>query len=555
MTDALLLKVTALPRGAVDFMDGPPFPGGEIDEIPWTLTWAPTPRVVYAATNDEGWSTDADHTPPNTHIPATFKGQFNFDRSLFEGVDPASRGLASVGALEIDDPEGKQDSLADLQWEGATVEVLRGQSGTDPASWETVARLTARAPLEGKLDSKTINLRDPSDQLGRALLHDTRYAGTGDYEGDAELRDQVRLMVLGGPVTNITLRRLLKNYPIYEASCTPVYSFDAVRDGGSAPLTPSGVDHATFALLKAAVVGTTIADGEYDTCKALGLLATCLEPIKDLTADVIGDTATINGFTRPITRADIVRRIACGRGSFTLAASQIDEASFTAFDAGQPDDCGFFFDQEITKADAIDRALRGCLGLWSMSLMGALVIDFLDDVPSTTVGTLSFEPPDGEPLIGTRIVDGPDFVESSAPTQTVYLGWAYNYTVQEAGALVGDVTPTNRLIYGQQCRKVSATDLALAISMPTAPILTIEESGFVAEAPAQAACDRIGRVLAKERERAAVNLAIDRFYDPLGEAWNVTNVARYAYGAARPMLVVAVKPTTDDEIVTWELWG
>jgi len=64
---------------------------------------------------------------------------------------------------------------------------------------------------------------------------------------------------------------------------------------------------------------------------------------KGITADVDGDADTIDGFTRPLTLGQIVRRIATGRGNLKLTPAQLEAATFTALDAAFPAACGWFW--------------------------------------------------------------------------------------------------------------------------------------------------------------------------------------------------------------------
>lgn len=547
MTTALLLKITAYDQAEIDVVDAPPLPGGEIDDIPFTWYWTPSRKTFYLAATD-GWSTAPGHTPANTHIPAKFEGPFNYERSLFAGIDPLSPGQASLGVLDIIDPDGDLDDIARLVWDGATVDVLRGEPGTDPAGWEHVASLSADS-LEYDLEKKTIALRDLGAQLALAPLHDTRYAGTGGYEGDANLKGIVRLIAIG-TVFNIPLRLLVASLLIYEASCTSVYAFTEVRDGGA--VLAAGSDYATYALLAAA----SVAAGTYATCKAFGLVKLGGTPEKQVTADIVGDNDTIDGYTRPQTRGQAARRIASGRGKLKLLTAQLDAASFTALDTGQPYSCGWFWDREISKAEALNEVMQGCLGYWYVGLDGLLKVGFIDELPTSAAIAL-VAPQVGQSLDDGdyRIVGQPRMLTAGAPRQATYLGYRFNYTIQDRDAIVGAVTATNAAIYAQQSKMVSSINNAMAIARPAAPIVTTQ-SGLALEADALIEGPRQQRVMSKRRERWSVDLEVDPFIDPLGTSYSVEDVERYTFGGERILRAVGTKANTSGEnVATWELWG
>ncbi len=546
---ALLLKVTARVATEISVLSAPPLPGGEIDDVPFVWYWTPTARTFYVAST-HGWSTLPSHTPANTHIPAKFAGPFNFGRSLFSGLDPLSRGQVSLGTLDIADPTGELDSLVDVAWDGAEVAVLRGDPETDPAGWTTVADLRADS-IEYDLERKTIALRDMGWQLAMAPLHDIRYAGTGGVEGDENWKGLLRPIVIG-QVVNIPLRLLVSNRLIYEASCTSIYAVNAVRDGGGALTLDTSVGTGGNCASYAALDAATIASGKYATCLSLGLIRLGATPALQVTADVTGDADTIDGYGRPVTRGQIARRIATGRGKLKLLSSQIDDASFTALDTAQPGACGWYWDSEISKAEALNQVMQGCLGWWTIGLNAKLKVGYLDDVSSSTTGSL-YVPVDGQALDGYRIIGLPRMQSAGAPRQATYLGYARNYTLQES--FIGAASASARAVYSQPTLQVASVDTALQLARPTAPIVTID-SGFVSVADAQTECDRQQRVMGKRRERWQVDVACDAFLDPLGQAWSVREVNRFGFGSVRPLLAVGVSASTiGEDVATWDLWG
>jgi len=206
MTD-LLLKVLAQNLDQIDELDGPPYPGGWVDDEPLTLYWGVVPATYWIAGTVDDLSTTPTDTPPNQWIPAAIAAPFSHETSLFAGVDPLTPGSSSAGFIEIIDPLGDLDWIDDLGWDDATIHLLTGDAVAGVDSLAVSAVLTGAGPPDCEGGTKRLNLRELGWQLKQAPLHDLRYAGTGGWEGDAGLANVVRLIVFG-TVFNITPKLL-----------------------------------------------------------------------------------------------------------------------------------------------------------------------------------------------------------------------------------------------------------------------------------------------------------------------------------------------------------
>ena len=352
----------------------PPFPFGSNDRrTPRNFTTQGKAVTIYpAATGNVARSSASADTPASTWIGGYLSGRFNYEISIFAGADPTQGGSATLGILELEDPAGDLDDLRTLGWDSAPLELRRGDPEALLSTFTIVAKLTT-AGLRYNTRKKEILLRDLAYTLTRAELHGLRYGGTGSADGDAALASRIKPYCVGS-VFNIPPLLINATGLIYQVSCSSVLGIDAVRDGGTA-LT-FATDYATYALLAAA----TVSAGQYATCLALGLFKIGATPVYIITADVRGDNDTLNGIAYPHTRAHIARRIATGRGSIKLYDPiDIDGTAFEYLEQRQTATLGYFWDGEITKAEALAEVMAGCLGWWTMRLDGTLAIGQLED--------------------------------------------------------------------------------------------------------------------------------------------------------------------------------
>ncbi len=339
---------------------------------------------------------------------------------------------------------------------------------------------------------------------------------------------------------------------IYEVSCTSVQAITAVREAGSALALDTSVgtsgDFATYALLAAAV----IAAGKYVTCKALGLFRLQAAPLKAITADVQGDADTIGGATYTAKRAGIMRRIAVGRGNLKLTTSQIDDSTFTAMDTAQAGTCGYYFDAEVTKAEALAEVAAGCLGYWWFTIAGLLSVGYLTEVAATADYTLTV-PLSGQATGTGDVIGEPTTQEPSIPRQSTLGGWSFNYTVQPQTELAGAVTQANVAIYSADMRTAPSSSATLARIWPNSPIIRLN-TGLAGSSDSQTEATRQQALLGVPRVRWSVRVRLDPFGNWLGKTFSVNGWQRFGFAGAKRFLCVGVSVQGRNEVVL-DLWG
>lgn len=544
---AYLIEMTPFDAGQTVDLPGPPYPfGGGPRRTPRATTLQGRFDTIWpACTGNAERSTSAADTPASTWVPGRLSGSFNYEIALFAG-DPAAGniggGSGSLGILELLDPDGVLDALRTLAWDNAELLLRRGDPDALFSTYGTVARLKT-AGLRSNLRRKEVVLRDLADALRQSELHGNRYGGTGGADGDAALAGRIKPLAFGA-CFNVPPVLINATALIYQVSCTSVLAFDAVKDGG-AGLT-ADADYPSYAALAA----VTPAAGHFATCKALGLFKLGAKPVYVVTADVRGDNDIVNGVSYPHTRAQIVRRIATARGTVQLDdPAEIDTGAFEALENWQPATLNYFFDGEVTKAQAIETVMAGCAGWWTVRLDGRLAIGQLED-PASATPAFSLAWPDDDDTVESRL-DEPAMTDYAPPRRKTLMSWKKNYSPlgdnQIAGAAAADAA-----ILQAASRWTTSEDLWVAGAYPSAPVVTVD-GGFTTEADAQREGDRQRALFRTLRERFEIPAVIDPFADVVGRVAAFANGVRLGLGTSRNLFIhgVAVNANAKPILKGW----
>jgi hypothetical protein len=428
--------------------------------------------------------------------------------------------------------------LTQLAWDGASLDILRGNPLAAFSTFEVVGRLTTNGLLYDQR-RKEIRLRDLGWQLAAAELHGLRYGGTGGADGDASIAGQMKPYAVG-PVYNCEPTQVSAALLIFQLSCSSILAVDAVRDGG-VPLA-FDADYADWTALAAASVPAS----KYASCLALGLIRLGSAVVYTLTVDLHGDNDTINGQTYPFTRGQVARRIATGRGTITFSDAQIDFAALNYMEQEQPGTVGFYFKDAITKAEALTEVMAGCLGWWAVRANGLLALGFLEEPTRSPVLTIDYPQDFGS--------SEPQMMQTyQAPRRATYVGWQRNYTPQDPSRLAGSVDAAAALLYRGTERFASSSDGFQASLWPTAAAVYVS-GGFSLEASAHAEAARQQRVMGIRRERWRVTVPCDPFANLLGKVIQIYGFTRYGWAGARKFICVGMS-FASSKSVALDLWG
>lgn len=517
---------------------GAPYPSGMTDwPTPFQVEWPGARTVIYPAAS-LGRSTAPDDTPANIYVPGKLNGPINYGISLFDGIEPTTGGKGGVGTITLIDPDGELDGLIDLAWDGASLDILRGNPLAAFSTFEVVGRLTTNGLLYDQR-RKEIRLRDLGWQLAAAELHGLRYGGTGGADGDASIAGQMKPYAVG-PVYNCEPTQVSAALLIFQLSCSSILAVDAVRDGG-VPLA-FDADYAEWTALAAAAVPAS----KYATCLVRGLIRLGSAVVYTLTVDLRGDNDTINGQVYPSTRGQIARRIATGRGTIALSDAQIDFAALNYMEQEQAGTVGFYFKDAITKAEALTEVMAGCLGWWAVRANGLLALGFLEEPTRSPALTIQYPEDFGS--------SEPQMMQTyQAPRRATYVGWQRNYTPQDPSRLAGSVDAAAALLYRGTERFASSSDGFQASLWPTAAAVYVS-GGFSQEAAANAEAARQQRVMGVRRERWRVTVPCDPFANLLGKVIQIYGFTRYGWAGARKFICVGMS-FASSKSVALDLWG
>lgn len=497
--------------------------------------WPGVRQTLYVAATT-GRSTRNDDTPAKTWVPSKLSPSLNFGSKLFDGVDPLKRSRPGQGEIVLNDPDGELDYLFDYSLDGATITIKRGDRGSPYGTWETVGKFTAAGMIHD-YDSKRIRLRDLSWALS-APLHDEYYGGTGGLDGDVGLANVWKPWALGYCNTKPVM--LNAEAQILQWSFTSSAAVLAFRHGGVE--LPFHADYPTFEALRDA----SIPSGHYGTCLAHSLARPNIDIEKGIRVDVIGDADTAYGRPGPTKRGAIARRIATTHGVSRLNdETQIDPAAFNALDLQHVASVGWFFDEPISKADALDLVMGGILGWWTIKRDGRMAVGWVESPALGSSLNFAFK---------SYGMSAPRVVDWAPPRAGTIMTWRRNHAPEGRSELATSVSEATAEILSKSAQNVRQLSPAVTNMYPTAATVVVDNSGFWFQADADVECARQQGVLEVPRSRYQWDMAIDPYVDLQGLVATLTGLDRMQASGGKPLLNVGVDtPGTDSTMTEW--WG
>jgi hypothetical protein len=509
----------------------------------WILRFSEpaAPSTWYYIGGTHGRTASPSDTPANTAIPGNFSRLTTFSLSIFDGVEPDLNPRGILSAITLLDPTGVLDSFVSKVWDGGTLE-LRRATRTDPpadlSTFSTVASFTTACILYDQ-DKKEIRVRDLGAFLGSAPLHDDRYGGTGGADGDSGLAGVLKPYAVGR-VFNVTPLLINASLLIYQLSCTPIHDIEIVVDGGSASDYAFDGDDADYATLAAA----SVTGSHYRSCKALGLIRLGALPTLALLCNFYGDKT---GGTYVEKRGDIANRIVT-RARTKLTAGQVNSSSVTAVNTAQIYQCGFYWNKEITKAEALTEVMQGCLGFWFVSLSGVLNIGVLDTPTGTAAVTYTW--PDG-----CRYASNLETYQVSR-WKTI-LGYQRNYTILDDSRIAGSASDANRVIYKQEAQWVEEETTSQKTTWPGAQSVKHYSGLHALSGVADAEVVRQHAIFDTQVQRWRIPINEDPFtlVGYLGQVIAIASYPRYSWANPRKFYLVGVEWSGGPSWPVAILWG
>lgn len=532
VTTKTLTTATAFgPQGPIGTMEDR---NGSFDN--WWRTAGATITFYPAATIAR--SSAPNDVPANTWVPDLMEPTLNFGRSLFTGVEPTNITAPAAGIIDLTDPGGDLEYMLNYLWDGAKVVIKRGRSNQPFSTWAEVGVFTGAACI-ASMDKKTVRLRDLGWKLS-ASLHDETYTGDGGIGGDVALKG-IKKPYCAGYCFNVDPVPINGQSQIFQWSFTPSAAVMELRHGG-VPIQ-FYADYPSFD----ALVSAPIPSAYYGTCLAQSLVRLNLTLNFGIRVDVLGDNSVQYGHPAPVTRAAVARRIATSYSADHSLSDyeEIDSEAFDKVETDHPAFVGYYWQEAVSKAEALNEVMMGICGWWHIRPNGKLAIGYARNPTSgLSVQSLPYMS-DGMGLI--------EIVDTAVPRWKTRIGWRRNYGPQSRDQLAGSVSQTNATIFAGETRYAESVNATVNDLYPTAREVTIN-GGFWLLAEAQIEADRQQIMMEKERRRFRWEMEIDPFADLINQVLTITGVNRMGLGASTPLLCVAmdnpgVGPTTT------EWWG
>ncbi|MBP6818351.1 MAG: hypothetical protein KBC46_03505 [Ferrovibrio sp.] len=394
------------------------------NRVPWNTLPFGSPYIAGETTkrlaSRGGYTTHASDTPAVENYLGLLEGLPTMNRQL--PLSPlSSRMLASsVGRISLANRGGDLTSSFNAGGIDGRDVVLRVGDPAWPLSDFGIVMAGAGVAWWEESAGAFLELRDRTYRLARTLQNET-YAGTGGYEGGADLAGQCRPLCFGLR-RNVLGVAVDRPNGIYQFHVRQIQAFDKVLVR-AAEITFDTNDYPTYAALLAA----SVTPGYYATCKSLGLIKLGAQADGQVTADLRGDAQ--GGYVA--TAAGIVQRLI---EDFTDSqAGDIDTTAFSDFAAAEPATIGWCRGTEKINADeAITEIVNGVQGYWGGSRAGKYTIGALR-APSAL--DADFDLTEGVEI--TSLVKLPPSSEVETPPYRVQIGYAQSNTVQPGDGLSG----------------------------------------------------------------------------------------------------------------------
>jgi len=327
----------------------------------------------------------------------------------------------------------------------------------------------------------TITLRDASYWMDRPLQRNA-YAGTGTYEGDAELAGTLKPKTRG-KAFNVPLTLIDRDNLIYQYNDGPG-TVVALYEGAATTIT--------FGSNTTDLYTGSTTPGQYRTDNSRGLIQLGLEPADNaaLTATVIGHFPSAG---EQLIAANIVRYLIAE--DMELPSELLNTATFTTAATDYAYEAGWYWgpDAQVTG----DAAAGRCLAAF-----GAKIVPAVDGSLRCIVlkAVTDDETPAAE-YTTASIIDCPPRAlpaDINLPARRIRVAFQHNYTVQQNGILES-ATAAHRQFVQQSDRYAVWISTTNEIAYANAGDIAPFGGGLTTEADAQEVANRYGALLGARR--------------------------------------------------------
>ncbi len=465
-------------------------------------------------------------------VALTYEASLSADGGLLGGIVRPNRG--EVVITYNDDTE----ELLDLFWDDAPVTVLAVAKGAPYSSAVPVFTGTCTS-ISYDTEQIRIQIASPLDKLDKALT-ERKFAGTGDREGGADLKDKTVPIGLG----------LCREVPVIWTDFAnrigilhwgAIQEVVSVKERGGA-LVSDG-NYATYAALKAA----SITAGRYATCLAEGCIRLANEPLGLVTVSFRGDAT---GGVYASSAARIIERVMTTYLSLTTA--DYDAAAVTALHAANGAECGLWIPSGDSALSVITRFLN-TVGAWAYdNLAGLITLERLA-APSLTGPTdaaaagvfTGFHNGTGTILDLNRLA----FEQPVVPPYRVVVKHQPIYGKPETF-----VTGADQTYFQNDWRTVQAEDTAIKTRHPKSKQVEFETL-FDATADATAEATRRLALLGTERRVGTLQTGRNALGYVLGRDQLWLSHPKFRLTSGQAFRVVGLRPSPELGSVQVQIWG
>lgn len=262
----------------------------------------------------------------------------------------------AVIAINLETAKDQFPGLERYNWAGATCTIYVGEASD---AWPWAERFVGKVrDYSGVYPRLSLRCEVDTEPFDAEVLTAT-YAGTGDEEGGADLKNVPKPLIIGR-AKNVEPRLINVTDSIYQFSAYgPIEEVTALYERGS-DFGAADADYADYATLLAA----TINPGKWATCLAEGMIRLGAPQAGVITGDVLGHE--VSGSTPRLTGA-VIQAIAT---IASVSGSLIDTTSLGDLDTDKPYNVNIAIFDQTTFIDVARRMTLACNWQSGISLTG-----------------------------------------------------------------------------------------------------------------------------------------------------------------------------------------
>lgn len=494
------------------------------------------------------FGSDGYTTKPNDDIPnVSFDNRLiqpgNYQRNVFGAGTTGGDSQVAAGFLELANPDGEIDYLADMPVDGRSIRIWGIEDIYTPFSERQLLFVGSMDQLEFSWLRVTVQIRDRLFEL-REDIQKNLFAGTttaggmNQAEGTPEdLKDKPKPLLFGR-VLNLS-PPLSNQYDLFYTVADNGFSLSniSVKDGGI-PLTFTA-NYATIAQLRTA----TLTVGQFATVSTLGIIRVGGTPEYDLTVDIQENAAQLSA-------ARIVERI-LQRAGFTT--SDYDVAELNALHDLNPSIVGTWVGTEKTDfLSVINVVLSAIGGYMTPDRFGVFRFG-------------RFELPSGNTImqIGpSLILAGSDGVRrittndqgNGLPAKKVTLKYAFNYTIQKGSSVAGGASAASKAFIAESWRNAVIEDEDVGEIYLMAQELEFE-SALINEAAATAEAERRFEIYKEKRDRYIIPVKSEYVSNIDLNDEILLRFNRYGLNSGRAFRVIGMTEDFGRGVTTLDVFG